>query len=50
MPKLPKQPKPDDAQALRAVVSRAGGRPRRSARTGEATVEWAHLERAHVCS
>ena len=50
MPKLPKQPKPDDAQALRAAWSAEQAAARDARATGEATVEWAHLERAHIVS
>ena len=50
MPKLPTQPDPRDQHALRAAWSaeRVAARDARAA--GEATVEWVHLERAHILS
>ena len=50
MPKLPKQPKPLDTEALRAawLVERSLASSARVASNSAA--EWAHLERCHILS
>ena len=50
MPKLPKQPKPHDKRALHAAWSAEHTVARDARAAGDATGEWAHLERAHIIS
>ena len=50
MPKLPKQPRPHDKRALRAAWSAEQTAARNARAAGDATGEWAHLERAHILS
>jgi hypothetical protein len=50
MPKLPKQPRPHDKRALRSAWSAEQTLARNARSAGDATGEWAHLERAHILS
>ncbi len=50
MPKLPKQPKPQLATAIRAAWDAEHRAARQARADGDATGEWHHLERAHILS
>jgi hypothetical protein len=50
MPKLPMQPKPQNANAIRQAWANELSTARQARTTGDATGEWHHLERAHILS
>ena len=50
MPKLPKQPKPLDTQALRAAWLAENTLATSARAASNSTAEWAHLERCHILS
>jgi hypothetical protein len=50
MPNLPKQPRPRDPHALRTAWTAECSTARNARGAGEHTVEWVHLQRAHILS
>jgi hypothetical protein len=50
MPKLPKQPRPRNRQAIRRAWAAELTAARQARAEGDTTAEWQHLERAHILS
>ena len=50
MPKLPKQPRPANASAIRHAWTDERALARRARSTGDRAEEWLRLERAHILS
>ena len=50
MPKLPKQPKPRNTQAIRQAWAGERAAAAQARAMGDTTAEWHHLERAHILS
>jgi hypothetical protein len=50
VPKLSKQPKPQNPVAIRRALAEEHSAARQARTAGDATREWHHLERAHILS
>ena len=50
MPKLPKQPRPTNAQAIRHAWTGEHAAARQARAASDSAAEWSHLERAHILS